>query len=137
MLTSSSTGTIWYVDRTSFRPETPSIKIIVGTPVFLFAWSTQHKCHRYLASLKKYSLPEGGLFQFLVCPHYFCECLLYFSLAVVGAPEGQLFNRTLVCAVIFIAVNLGVTANGTREWYIEKFGREKVEGRWRMIPFVF
>lgn len=128
---------IWYADRTFPRPEMPSLKMIIGTPVFLLAWSTQNRCHRHLASLKKYSLPEGGLFQYLVCPHYTCECLLYLSLAVIAAPEGQWFNRTLSCAVVFIAVNLGVTANGTREWYIEKFGRSKVETRWRMIPFIF
>ena len=111
--------------------------MILGTAGFLVAWSTQHRCHRYLAGLKKYTLPEDGLFQYLVCPHYTCECLLYLSLAVLAAPEGQWFNRTLICAVILIVVNLGVTANGTRTWYIEKFGRRKVQRRWRMIPFVF
>ena len=115
----------------------PSLRSIFGTAGFLVVWSAQHRCHRYLAGLKKYTLPEGGLFQYLLCPHYTCECLLYLSLAVVAAPEGQWLNRTLVWAAIFVSVNLGVTANGTRAWYIEKFGRQKVEKRWRMIPFVF
>ena len=111
--------------------------MIFGTAGFLAAWSAQYRCHRYLAGLKKYTLPEGGLFQYLVCPHYTCEFLLYLSLAVTAAPEGQWINRTLACAVILILVNLGVTANGTKAWYIEKFGRQKVQGRWKMVPFIF
>lgn len=48
-----------------------------------------------------------------------------------------MYNRTLICAVLFVAVNLGVTAKGTKKWYGEKFGVEKVQGKWRMIPGVF
>lgn len=100
------------------------------------AWLMQYQCHRYLAGLKKYSLPEDGLFRYLVCPHYTCECLLYLSLAIVAAPEGQWCNQTLACAVLFISTNLGVTANGTKVWYGERFGSQ-VQGKWKMIPVVF
>jgi 3-oxo-5-alpha-steroid 4-dehydrogenase 3 len=96
----------------------------------------QYQCHRHLSGLKKYSFPEDGLFQYLVCPHYTCECLVYLSLAVIAAPEGQLLNGTLSSAVLFVSVNLGVTANGTKQWYSEKFG-SKVQRKWKMIPFVF
>ncbi|KAI0871884.1 hypothetical protein GGS24DRAFT_39135 [Hypoxylon argillaceum] len=116
--------------------EAPPSKSIIATLMFLIAWFMQYRCHRYLAGLKKYSLPEGGLFRYLVCPHYTCECLLYLSLAVMAAPEGQLYNRTLICAVLFVSVNLGVTANGTKLWYGEKFG-SRVEGKWKMIPIIF
>ena len=97
----------------------------------------QYQCHAYLASLKKYSLPEQGWFRRITCPHYTCECLLYLSLAVVAAPEKQFCNSTLLCGLAFVAVNLGVTANGTRQWYMAKFGAERAKSRWRMIPFVF
>jgi len=105
--------------------------------LFALAWVMQYQFHLYLASLKKYSLPDYGLFRRIVCPHYTCECLLYLTLAVVAAPEGQLCNRTLLCGLAFVAINLGVTANGTRQWYLAKFGAEKVKPRWRMIPFLF
>ncbi|CAJ2509873.1 Uu.00g057730.m01.CDS01 [Anthostomella pinea] len=114
----------------------PPLKVILGAAGFLFAFVMQYKCHRYLSNLKKYSLPLDGLFRYLVCPHYTCECLLYLSLALVAAPEGQLYNRTLVCAVLFVSVNLGVTANGTYKWYIERFGHGFQE-KWKMIPYVF
>lgn len=109
----------------------------MALPVFVFAWINQYRCHRHLAGLKKYSLPSDGLFRHLVCPHYACECLLYFSLAVAGAPEGQWLNRTLLCVTAFAVVNLGVTAAGTRKWSADKFGQEAVAKKWNMIPFVF
>lgn len=112
-------------------------KAAIALPLFLYGWVMQHRCHKQLAGLKKYSLPDAGMFARLVCPHYTCECLMYFALAVAGAPAGQWWNRTLVSVLVFVAVNLGVTAYGTRSWYIDKFGPERVVGKWVMIPFVY
>ncbi|EAA28037.3 hypothetical protein GE21DRAFT_4706 [Neurospora crassa] len=114
----------------------PSFKSLVGTFMFLYASVNQYRCHRHLAGLKKYSLPDLGLFRYLICPHYFCECLVYLSLAIVAAPQGELLNKTLLCALVFVVVNLGVTAAGTRKWYAEKFGSKAVETKWDMIPFI-
>lgn len=97
----------------------------------------QYKCHKYLSSLRKYSLPEEGMFRYLVCPHYTCECVLYLALAVVAAPGHQLYNKTLMCAWLFVSVNLGVTAIGTKKWYADKFGSDKVRGKWKMIPLLY
>ncbi|KAI1124360.1 hypothetical protein F5Y10DRAFT_31729 [Nemania abortiva] len=116
--------------------QVPPLKSVIASFVFLTAWFMQYRCHRYLAGLKKYSLPDDGLFRYLVCPHYTCECMLYLSLAVMAAPEGQLYNQTLACAVLFVSANLGVTAHGTKLWYGERFG-SRVKGRWKMIPVVF
>lgn len=113
------------------------IKAAVALPLFLYGWTMQHQCHKHLAGLRKYSLPEEGLFRYLVCPHYACECLIYSSLAISGAPEGQWCNKTLLSGVIFVAVNLGVTAFGTRQWYAERFGMDKVASKWIMIPFLY
>ncbi|KAK2004885.1 3-oxo-5-alpha-steroid 4-dehydrogenase [Colletotrichum falcatum] len=110
---------------------------IVGTVTYLYGWINQHLCHKHLASLKKYSLPDRGLFRYIVCPHYTCECLIYLGLAITAAPEGLIVNRTLLCAVWFIVANLGTTADGTKQWYAQKFGPEKVAGKWRMVPFIF
>lgn len=130
-------SSIRIADRRTFAAVAPSFNVIFGALAFLVSWSMQYRCHSYLAGLKKYSLPEKGLFKYLVCPHYTCECALYLSLALVAAPKGQLYNRTLICALLFVTINLGVTANGTKKWYAEKFGRETVQGKWRMIPLVF
>ncbi|KAI5928607.1 hypothetical protein F4810DRAFT_12479 [Camillea tinctor] len=127
----------WSSKPTLFSTETLSLNLAIGVPMFLFSWLMQYRCHKHLSGLKKYSLPEDGLFQYLVCPHYTCECLLYLSLAITAAPKGQLYNKTLLCAVLFVSINLGVTANGTKRWYCDKFGQEKVHGKWKMIPGVF
>ncbi|KXX76406.1 Polyprenol reductase 2 [Madurella mycetomatis] len=113
------------------------LKMAVATPTFLYAWINQYICHKHLAGLKKYSLPEAGLFRRYICPHYTCECLLYLSMAVATAPRGAWCNRTLLCGLVFVAVNLGVTALGTRKWYAEKFGVDSVANKRNMIPFIF
>jgi 3-oxo-5-alpha-steroid 4-dehydrogenase 3 len=112
------------------------LKMAVAVPAFLFAWVNQHRCHKHLAGLKKYSLPEAGMFRHYICPHYTCECLLYLSMAIATAPRGAWCNRTLLCALAFVAANLGVTAAGTRKWYAEKFGTGPIAHKWNMIPFV-
>ncbi|KAI5465587.1 hypothetical protein BGZ63DRAFT_108491 [Mariannaea sp. PMI_226] len=111
----------------------------MALPVALYAMAfyKQNQCHQYLASLEKYTLPDDGWFRFIVCPHYTCECLLYLALSRVAAPPGQLFNKSILFGLIFVAVNLGATASGTKKWYAEKFGTDKVANRWCMVPFVF
>ncbi|KAI4723692.1 hypothetical protein E4T48_00262 [Aureobasidium sp. EXF-10727] len=117
--------------------EPPSLRTFVGCLVFILASGVQHDCHAYLASLKKYSVPQHPVFSRLVCPHYFVECLIYFAMSIVAAPAGAMLNWTIVCALVFVAVNLGVTADGTRDWYVQKFGPDSMSGKWRMLPFVF
>ncbi|KAF5022052.1 hypothetical protein F66182_5898 [Fusarium sp. NRRL 66182] len=65
------------------------------------------------------------------------KCLVYLAIAWVAAPPGQLVNKTVSSAIMFAAVNLGATANGTKTWYADKFGADKVAGRWIMLPPVF
>ncbi|KAI1106312.1 hypothetical protein F4804DRAFT_52534 [Jackrogersella minutella] len=136
-LKSSRIDSIQSSERMIFNIEAPSLKMGFGVLMFLSSWIAQYRCHSHLSRLQKYSLPSDGLFQYLVCPHYTCECALYLSLALVAAPKDHLYNKTLLCAVLFVAVNLGVTAKGTKKWYIERFGHERVQGKWIMIPGIF
>lgn len=119
---------------------------MAGVLIFLLASGIQHDCHAYLASLKKpakgetkseYKLPDHPAFHISLTPHYFVECLIYASLSIVAAPQGDWLNWTFVAALFFVAVNLGVTAAGTRKWYGEKFGAQAIAGRARMIPGVY
>ena len=115
----------------------PSKRTLLCIPLFIVASGIQHDCHAYLASLPKYTLPTHPIFQVIVCPHYFAECLIYLSMAILGAPNGAWINKTVASALLFVLVNLGATASISKEWYAQKFGKEKVEGRWKMIPFVY
>jgi 3-oxo-5-alpha-steroid 4-dehydrogenase 3 / polyprenol reductase len=115
----------------------PSLKTFIAVPIFVLASGIQHDCHVYLAGLKKYTLPDHHLFQSIVCPHYTSECLIYLAIAIVAAPRGQLLNTTVLSAIGFVFSNLAVTADSTRKWYEEKFGAQKLEGRWRMVPYIY
>ncbi len=110
-------------------------------PAILIAHGLQHTFHAYLYHLrtqnKDYQLPAHPLFPNLLCPHYTCEIAIYTILSFLAAPKGRTVNWTLVCGTIFVATNLGVTAVGTKQWYMDKFGAEKV-GPWkRMIPGIW
>jgi 3-oxo-5-alpha-steroid 4-dehydrogenase 3 len=115
----------------------PSAKTAIAIPVFIVASTVQHSCHKHLASLKKYTLPQSRLFHSTVCPHYTSECLIYIALTLLSAPQGQLVNRTVFAGLGFVVSNLAVTADATRTWYVEKFGAEKLKGRWRMVPYLY
>jgi 3-oxo-5-alpha-steroid 4-dehydrogenase 3 / polyprenol reductase len=115
----------------------PSIRTFIGVSLFLIASGVQHDCHNYLASLKKYTLPQLPIFRALICPHFSAECVIYLALSIVAAPEGNLVNTTYLTILIFTAINLGITADFNREWYAKKFGEESIEGRWRMVPYFY
>ncbi len=121
----------------SITRSAPAIKTMIGIPIFVLASGLQHDCHMYLASLPKYTLPVHPIFQVLVCPHYFAECLIYLSLAIIGAPKGVALNKTIVCALLFVGTNLAVTASMSKEWYERKFGKDAVAGRWKMVPWLY
>ena len=114
-----------------------SLKVIIGTLIFILASGVQHDCHAYLASSPKYTLPIHPIFQTFICPHYTMECLIYLSLAFIAAPEGALINRTMFSTFVFVSANLTVTAATSKEWYERRFGREAVAHRWIMIPGLY
>lgn len=115
----------------------PSVRTFICVPLFLMASGMQHDCHHFLFSLKKYSLPDHPIFRGIVCPHYGAECVIYLSLAVLAAPPGQWVNKTMLSCLTFVAVNLGLTAQTTKQWYMQKFDKESVQRRWLMIPYVY
>ena len=115
----------------------PSLKTFIGLPMFLIGYGVQYDCHNYLASLQKYTLPQHPAFARIVAPHYTAECLIYLSLSILGAPPGQIFNRTIFSVLIFTVFMLGATAQTSRQWYAKKFGPDSVNRKWNMIPGVF
>lgn len=110
---------------------------MIAVPMFVSGSMLQHFCHKHLASLKKYSLPQHPLFRSTVTPHYAFECLIYLAIAIAAAPDGKLLNGTVLAGLGFVVSNLAVTADSTRKWYVELFGSEKLTGRWRMIPHMY
>lgn len=110
-------------------------------PALLTAHVLQHSYHAYLYHLRTqangYQLPAHPLFPNLLCPHYTCEVAIYALLSVIAAPAHRYFNGTLLCATVFVATNLAVTALGTKQWYMDRFGADKVALRKMMLPWVW
>ena len=115
----------------------PSVSTFMFLPVFLLASGIQHDAHSYLNSLRKYTLPSHPAFQSIVSPHYTAECTIYFALAFLAAPRGQLVNKTLLAAFVFVVIELGVGADISKTWYKQKFGAHRVEHKRRMIPGIW
>ncbi|TQS36043.1 hypothetical protein Golomagni_03515 [Golovinomyces magnicellulatus] len=112
-------------------------KTYIALAIFVAASVAQNICHRHLFNLKKYSLPHHRFFRYIACPHYTCECLIYLSIALVSAPEGWVFNSTVLTGLSFVVANLAVTSDGTYRFYLERFGPEKMENKWRMIYLLY
>ena len=115
----------------------PSLKSIIGIPIFILASGLQHDCHAYLASLPKYTLPIHPIFQVIISPHYFAECMIYLSLAIIAAPPGTLVNATISTALIFVGTNLSVTASNSKDWYGQRYGIDAVKDRWIIFPLLY
>jgi 3-oxo-5-alpha-steroid 4-dehydrogenase 3 len=137
-------GLLFYVTiNMAIWVETPSGTIgnWALVPGVVTAQMLQHSYHAYLYRLrtenKGYQLPSHPIFSNLLCPHYACEIAIYALLSLIAAPAGSMVNWTMICGAIFVATNLGVTAVGTKEWYMERFGADKVGPRKRMIPGIW
>jgi len=109
----------------------------IALSLFFYGALLQNQSHRHLASLEKYSLPNAGMFQYIICPHYTAECLVYLGLTLAAAPQGRVVNTTLLAALLFTFTNLAISAKTTRDWYSEKFGADKVAKKWNILPFIF
>ncbi|TPX17101.1 uncharacterized protein E0L32_003219 [Thyridium curvatum] len=81
---------------------------------------------------KHYSLPQAGLFRYVLYPHYLVEWIewtgFYMAAGWTCAPA-----RAFVVNEVFAM--LPRTVSG-KKWYIERFGEDKVGRRWAVIPGV-
>lgn len=106
---------------------------------FLWASAHQHRCHRLLAGLRKkeedpgrrYKIPRGDLFEVVSCPHYFTEIVIFFVLVVwIG------LDINTVLLLMFVALNLSITARKTHQWYLDRFPQQYPKDRRAIIPYV-
>lgn len=103
--------------------------------LFIYASHYQQKCHIILANLRKdkagrviteqHYVPSGGLFEYLSCPHFLLETILYFIIILV-----QEFNFTY-WSLIFALVLSTQTINAITEhkWYKRKYKEYPKERR--------
>ncbi|CAI4065383.1 hypothetical protein N7582_002994 [Saccharomyces uvarum] len=95
--------------------------------IFCIASWDQYRNHCVLARLVKYSLPSGGMFSLVCCPHYLDEIIIYSTLL----PYEQEFYLTL----IWVIASLSISALETQNYYRQKFKDDHV-AHYAIIPYV-
>ena len=76
-----------------------------------------------------YSLPEGIGFEYVSCPHYTAEILIYISFWILSLSSLSLFSMTL-----WVTCNLSVVADSQYLWYKKHFPEEmKKRKNWKRI----
>jgi hypothetical protein len=136
-------------DLASIAPE-PNKVPLVCLLVMIWCQMQQHRAHRILALCRgevrhelkddkqvttqpnRYSIPFGGLFEAVSCPHYFVEIVFYVTLLFVGR-----FYVAKGLLITFVVVNLADRANRTHRWYESQFGDAYPNDRNRLIPFIW
>lgn len=130
------------LDMTQLGPELSSRRIWIGVIIFSTGSYVQHLSHVILSNLRPrsaessqrsvYNIPHGQLFEYVSCPHYFAECLIYTGFFVIrGGSVLQLLQLGWVFS------NLVITATATHKWYVDKFDDYERLGRRILIPFVY
>ncbi|RWR98445.1 polyprenol reductase-like protein [Dinothrombium tinctorium] len=61
-------------------------------------------------------MPSGGWFQYISCPHYFTEIVIYVSICLFGGRNTSLW---MVCC--FVLTNQTVAAFLNHRWYLNTF----------------
>lgn len=79
---------------------------------------------------KVYLLPQNGLFNFVLSPHYFCEWIEWTGFWIMCGSD-CVPARNFVMNEVFTMLPRALQ---TRRWYIERFGKERVGSRNAVIP---
>ncbi|KAJ2372343.1 hypothetical protein IW150_004162 [Coemansia sp. RSA 2607] len=120
----------------------PSIwPVAVGFTIYIYASVHQWRCHHILYQLRRrslvkgsgYAIPAGDLFEYVVCPHFLCEILVYIAIWTASGFQAT----TLLWTIAWTAINLGITARETRKWYVETFDSKFPSNRRALVPYIF
>lgn len=81
---------------------------------------------------KLYMMPKNGLFHYVLFPHYLCEWFEWAGYWMIGGLH-CVPARTFLLNEISTMLPRAVQG---KQWYVEKFGKEKVGNRKAVIPGV-
>ena len=80
---------------------------------------------------KEHHIPHGDLFEYVSCPHYFCEILIYLSLNIVYWWS----NTMMIWLFVFVFANQVISGYFSHKWYKENFPKYPKE-RKAIIPYL-
>ncbi|OMJ14958.1 Polyprenol reductase 1 [Smittium culicis] len=78
-------------------------------------------------------IPMGGWFSLISSPHYTFEILMYLSLLVLSGIN----SPTLLSLVLWVIVNLTISATETHRWYLQTFDDKYPRGRYAIFPLIW
>lgn len=113
----------------------PSVNLIpLGIVLFIVGISGNFYHHYLLSKLRKdgvklYCIPQGGLFGYVVCPHYFFELIEFLGVAFICQTP---FAFCVVAMMFFSLVGRSIS---TKSWYMKKF-EDFPSHRKALIPFL-
>lgn len=120
----------------------PRLNHVCGVSLFIWASWHHHHAHVTFAELRKnksgdvvnyeHAIPRGGWFEYISCPHYFMEILIYLSFIIVSG----LHHKVLLSVFFFVLSNQLVAGYLTHTWYRQQF-RSYPAKRRAIIPFIF
>ncbi|KAJ0725385.1 putative 3-oxo-5-alpha-steroid 4-dehydrogenase (NADP(+)) [Helianthus annuus] len=132
-----STATMIYAQYLSRDLPNPPIDLkYIGVGLFLIGIVGNFYHHNILANLRKegdkeYKIPQGGLFDLIICPHYVFEIFDYVGMSCISqTPYAFAFTLGTICYLMG-------RSYATREWYISKFGDKFPKDVKAFIPYVF
>ncbi|CAG8666661.1 15197_t:CDS:2 [Dentiscutata heterogama] len=83
-------------------------------------------------SSSRYVIPNGGLFNYITCPHYFGEIIEW-----IGFVIATWYSYPAVLFLMATIANLVPRAKSNLNWYREKFGDMYPKNRKAIVPFVW
>ncbi len=105
----------------------------IGTALFIIGMTCNFIHHKILADLRKntldYIIPSGGLFNFIVCPHYLFEIVAWLGIFLVSQHLASLL------VLLFIIGYLTARSIRTLKWYKERFSEFPAATK-AIIPFI-
>ena len=111
--------------------------------VWIFATVEQGMAHEHLRRLKTrlggsgYELPTARWFQYVSCPHYTAEILIYWSLYSLSIKDTILWYPASLGVLVWVVCDLTVSAYRQHRWYTSQYS-SKIPANWkRLVPFVF
>ena len=138
------------------------VKLFMAIMGCLYFQYQQHRHHVTLGNLRpndttsssgginSYHIPKGDWFEFVSCPHYLAEIMIYFIFATViqiqtaetamGQNEesgilSRLHTHRHWLVLLWVTTNLSISAERTHEWYSSTF--HAYPRRKKLIPFLW
>ncbi|MCO5591501.1 hypothetical protein L7F22_045485 [Adiantum nelumboides] len=81
-------------------------------------------------STSQYKIPEGGLFRWVVCPHYLFESIGFLGIALIA----QTFSAFVIA--LGMSASLCARSYKTKDWYLKKIDGFPAD-RKPFFPFLF